>query len=641
MPYLSKPMVLEAYKKLSEIHEDPTMQGATQVVSALRYFFALDMFYKTEGRNCNVRDKEDKFDFSHCVGKFCRVCDSEMLYTPQFYLPLKQHNGDYNCGSNFYSVGQVKVSRNNGGQLVEYPQRGQYPLFNIQSEMLIRNVGMYKNLLHYIPHAESRMALALWLNRANNLAIVDNDFSVDALYNGLKEALLNDYTQELVDALLPKEIEAKEALSQYSISYLSGQPCQLVKADFYTLFPMSAEAKESDNMSVGTLAMDKVRGTEFENLLTAMRTKPFLLLAGISGTGKSRIVKEMAFVSCPQELQDEDEVSPGNYCIIEVKPNWHDSTEILGYYSTLSSKYMVTPFLNFLIKAWMNPNVPFFVCLDEMNLAPVEHYFAEFLSVLESRKLKNGVIVSEPIVKPEVIQANLNSFKCAYYNLNFNEHHNKYIEAPEADMEVWAKLSQSGLTLPPNLIVVGTVNMDDTTCQFSRKVIDRAMTVEMNEVDFDAMLDPEREDTLKYRDEPIEAKYFLPKYASARDAHSQLNDEDKQLMQVDAVAMLKSLDQHLKGSPFRIAYRVQNELVIYFAALREENPEVDGNALLNQAFDDIMLMKVLPRIEGGEELNDTLRNLESFTRGNYPRSNAKIQEMQHYLAQKNFTSFWP
>jgi len=120
--------------------------------------------------------------------------------------------------------------------------------------------------------------------------------------------------------------------------------------------------------------------------LTAIRTKPFLLLAGISGTGKSRIVRELAFKSCPKYLQDKDGTTPGNYCMIEVKPNWHDSTELLGYYSNLSKSYQFKKFVKFLVKAKLNPEVPFFVCMDEMNLAPVEHYFAEILSIIETRK---------------------------------------------------------------------------------------------------------------------------------------------------------------------------------------------------------------------------------------------------------------
>jgi hypothetical protein len=83
---------------------------------------------------------------------------------------------------------------------------------------------------------------------------------------------------------------------------------------------------------------------------SALRTKPFMLLAGISGTGKSRIVREFAFDSCPKELQDADGTEPGNYCMIEVKPNWHDSTELLGYWSNLNKQYMFTKFVKFLVK---------------------------------------------------------------------------------------------------------------------------------------------------------------------------------------------------------------------------------------------------------------------------------------------------
>lgn len=140
--------------------------------------------------------------------------------------------------------------------------------------------------------------------------------------------------------------------------------------------------------------------------LRAMRTKPFLLFAGISGTGKSRIVKQMAFDSCPDNnILRSDLTSPGNYCLIEVKPNWHDSTELLGYESKIEGKhYQLTPFVKFLAKAMLYPNVPFFVCLDEMNLAPVEQYFAEFLSVLESRTKIDGHIVSEPLIKADIFK---------------------------------------------------------------------------------------------------------------------------------------------------------------------------------------------------------------------------------------------
>ena len=247
------------------------------------------------------------------------------------------------------------------------------------------------------------------------------------------------------------------------------------------------------------IVTDEEISKSFLPYLTAIRTKPFLLLAGISGTGKSRIVREFAFKSCPKYLQDKDGTTPSNYCMIEVKPNWHDSTELLGYYSNLSKGYQFKKFVQFLVKAKMNPNVPFFVCLDEMNLAPVEQYFAEILSVMETRKkvnhedgtdeIKSGVIVEGKYFS-QIYQKEMGGMVSTvekhisdgdWYATFFKES-----QMTEDEKAIVSKnrseftLCDEGLTLPENVIIIGTVNMDDTTHQFSRKVIDRAMTIEMN-----------------------------------------------------------------------------------------------------------------------------------------------------------------
>lgn len=381
--------------------------------------------------------------------------------------------------------------------------------------------------------------------------------------------------------------------------------------------------------------------------LRAMRTKPFLLLAGISGTGKSRIVKEMAFTSCPPSLAA-DPVSPGNYCMVEVKPNWHDSTELLGYESVIGGDhYVVTPFINFLIKAWHNPDHPFFVCLDEMNLAPVEQYFAEFLSVLESRKLIDGVIMSEPLIKQELTSKYISNFIDTYRGQKEEKKSIQYNgmatsdDAEEYRTSVFSDIAKYGLRLPPNLIIVGTVNMDETTYQFSRKVIDRAMTIEMNEVDFDSMFD-ETADTLKYRgDDFADSSNYLPKFTAAKDALAVLDEADIKLLKGKMNDTLKALDDVLKSTPFRIAYRVQNELILYYTALRQEQPDADGETLLATAIDDILMMKVLPRIQGDEEnLTEPLTALHAFC-APYQRAQEKVEEMQSRLKHNHFTSFWP
>lgn len=389
-----------------------------------------------------------------------------------------------------------------------------------------------------------------------------------------------------------------------------------------------------------------------KSYLSAMRTKPFLLLAGISGTGKSRIVKQLAFESCPDiEALRKDPTSPGNYELIEVKPNWHDSTEVLGYESEIGKPhYVLTPFVRFLVKAMLyEDKAPFFVCMDEMNLAPVEQYFAEFLSVLESRKLIDGKITSEPLIKAEIFQ----KYEAQLFQDLFNKSKDDYQSIAEATQDpqmpygkapkVFERLKEDGLRIPSNLIVIGTVNMDETTHQFSRKVIDRAMTIEMNienaETPFQDFFNDG--DALHYYDSPQPQELFLPKVVQAADALTKLTPEDAEYLKTNVPHLLYGLNQALDGTPFKIAYRVQNELVLYFYALREEKPEEPAETLLALAMDAILMMKVLPRIEGDEDLLEKpLKAFAEFTAA-YPQASKKVAEMQQRLPQVHFTSFWP
>ncbi len=392
-----------------------------------------------------------------------------------------------------------------------------------------------------------------------------------------------------------------------------------------------------------------IKDSPYRPYLTALRTKPFLLLAGISGTGKSRIVREMAFACCPDvaELRN-DPVSPGNYLLVEVKPNWHDSTELLGYESAIKTRYVLTPFVKFLYKAMRHPDVPFFVCLDEMNLAPVEQYFAEFLSILESRKQQaDGTILTEPLIRAEVFRKypklyeELNGkakgldMEKSYRTVDFVVEYTPSNFGKEYDI-----LCEEGLRIPQNVVVIGTVNMDETTHQFSRKVIDRAMTIEMNEVKFDGFFESSSE--LTYTDNVLPKEYFLPSHTAAGKALESVPD-DAEYIKENVPVLLERLNEALADTPFKIAYRVQNELVLYFAALRQEEAhKVTTTAeLLVEAMDQIMMMKVLPRIEGDDGLlEEPLEKLAKYAQG-YPKASAKIKEMQERLGRLHFTSFWP
>ena len=366
-------------------------------------------------------------------------------------------------------------------------------------------------------------------------------------------------------------------------------------------------------------------------LLCAIRTKPFVLLAGISGTGKSRIVRKLAQATVTKELAPEiieDDAkrwklpSPGNFQLIQVKPNWHNSMDVVGYLSNIPEPhYVFTPFVEFIIKAMKYPYMPFFLCLDEMNLAPVEEYFAEFLSAIESRSCVNKEYFTDPIIKPfesfgeDVCNKMIRTF-FPEYDPNKTDNEHEYLIS---------RLKTQGLMLPQNLIVIGTVNMDETTFSFSRKVLDRAMSIEMNDVDYDSFLSGTTDDELKSVSEKI-TQHHLNKYLIYRpiNAIDVLSPERGNLSDGDSeyvIDYLKKVNILLDGTPFKLGYRAANEALLYLSSSYKFNC---GDRV--KAMDNFTLMKILSRIEGDEsklKLTDSKVDIDRLHKAGVNIDNAK------------------
>lgn len=370
-------------------------------------------------------------------------------------------------------------------------------------------------------------------------------------------------------------------------------------------YPM-AKILEEITCEKAKISLNNVSNT-FLHYLTALRTKPFMLLAGISGTGKSRIVRKLAQATVTEGLQKAEGYkgtdfandrwtlhSPANFELIQVKPNWHNSMDVIGYLSNIPSPhYVFTPFIEFIVKAWQHPEVPFFLCLDEMNLAPVEEYFAEFLSAIESRSFEGGEYLTDPIIKP------FNSFGKDVAKTMVNTLFPNFTAADKNSFlgKVVDHLETKGLTLPKNLIVIGTVNMDETTFSFSCKVLDRAMSVEMNEVNYDSFLTDTTDDDLKAIVEAFEQNddadlnaLLVDRHIEAREIIDDLGDDAK-----FTIDYLKRINALLEGTPFKLGYRAANEALIYLQASQELG-QTDRIA----ALDNFTLMKILSRIEGDE-----------------------------------------
>lgn len=396
--------------------------------------------------------------------------------------------------------------------------------------------------------------------------------------------------------------------------------------------------------------------------------KAFILLAGISGTGKTRFVREQAKLT--GSLIE-------TYQLVSVRPDWHEPSDLFGYVSRLGSKpqYIATDFLKFIVNCWkaiekagislsggvatgnaiaIQQLAPYWLCLDEMNLAPVEQYFADYLSVLETREWSweddSFTYTSAPLLKSLAFDGVDDSAMRQVLGLESTE-----------DDALWLEIKLNGIGLPFNLIVAGTVNMDETTHGFSRKVLDRALAIDFGEFfpnDYAAYFVPTTKNL------PL----TYPTLSDGRNLEALANTID--LDGAKSIAFLNSINTVLAGTPFALAYRALNELLLAVICAKPSDEKH-----LQAVWDDFLMCKVLPRIEGDAEkllvyqdanathvlsgLNQALEGLLSdiWDDKNRPdlfrknvsdtdlmvecRSRKKIAWMMNRLERTSFTSFWP
>ena len=228
-----------------------------------------------------------------------------------------------------------------------------------------------------------------------------------------------------------------------------------------------------------------------EDFLALIQTNDLIILAGESGSGKTNLIKSFA------------QAIGGKSFIIPVKPNWTSSEDLLGYYNPLEKKYLTTPFLEALLEAKDNPDIPYFICLDEMNLARVEYYFADFLSLLEERveqpeiklysedesshilsEFKNVMDIIENI-KEKYKKKNIVNFIQLLQDEEINKELTRVFGFSDKDSlikyhtDLRRMLSgilntPSSITFPANVRILGAINIDETTHYLSPKILDRA-----------------------------------------------------------------------------------------------------------------------------------------------------------------------
>lgn len=327
----------------------------------------------------------------------------------------------------------------------------------------------------------------------------------------------------------------------------------------------------------------------------AVRTKPFVLLAGISGTGKSILARRFAD-ACGFSAH-----------LIPVRPDWSDPSELLGY-RDLEGAFVPGKLLPHLVAAIEAHERPYFIVLDEMNLARVEHYFSDFLSILETRRHLGDRVVTDPLGLD--LDATT-TFRCG----------------EDLARRLRAVVAGPGLSIPSNVCFIGTVNMDESTHPFSRKVLDRAMTLEFVEVDLKAVpVRRPRPDALPVGSADLDAPHLTLSevYAGSESRFT------------EAIQLLVDLNKVLARASLQVGYRTRDELCLYLHHNAEQG-------LLNQAaaLDLAVYHKVLPRLQGGEEVRDLLGEVRLLLSAHdLRRCLRKIDEMKARLEQAGFTAFW-
>lgn len=347
-----------------------------------------------------------------------------------------------------------------------------------------------------------------------------------------------------------------------------------------------------------------------ENFYLSLKSKPFVILAGTSGTGKTRLVKLFA------------NAIGAEYKMVSVRPDWSDSSDLFGHVD-LNGKFVSGAIIDFVKRAELDLSRPYFLCLDEMNLARVEYYLSDILSIIETRDFRGSSIETNPLISE------------TYYG---------------ADTDARRKYGE--VKLPENLYIIGTVNMDETTFPFSRKVLDRANTIEFSYVDLMPKVTRKVALTSAQR---LSNSFLKTEYLLLAQCLDEMETVEEYCSE------LQEINQILHKANAHVGYRVRDEIIFYL--LNNKKADLMSE---NDAMDYQIMQKILPRIHGSSAaIKNMLCELFRYCAGDYSgyqtenddisakmfraakapdckyrKSAEKIAFMVRRYEEDGFTSYW-
>lgn len=430
----------------------------------------------------------------------------------------------------------------------------------------------------------------------NDQEIDSREYKASAIYSNEWDCNDNGYCEKLIT----EEIKAYEMYMQIktgTVATINSSKSNLLAKKHNISFSIKTIIEYINQ--TGLIYSDNL----IKRFAFSLLTKPFVILSGLAGSGKTQLA--LAFASAL--VKDKEK----QMCVVSVGADWTNREPLLGFPNALQPGQYVKPesgVLDLLIEANKNTSIPFFLILDEMNMSYVERYFADFLSSLESH---------EPI-------------------------------------RLWDNIGKdvpASISLPPNLFIIGTINVDETTYMFSPKVLDRANVIEF-----------------KISVEDMEG--FLQEMKTANrsailNKASDMATEFVNLAKIkdisknpEAADKLKDFFKELKSVNAEFGYRSATEIFRFICNVEKNDETVNGNKLTqDEILDAAIVQKLLPKLHGSrKKLEPVLqslwklcfkgpdKDLQNITEKNVKKavfkdSADKIRRMYESANANGFTSF--
>lgn len=354
-----------------------------------------------------------------------------------------------------------------------------------------------------------------------------------------------------------------------------------------------------------------------QKLYTALSTNQLVILSGSPGTGKTSLVEGFGYAIGAETK------------IISVQPNWTETQDLIGFYNPIDKKYISTPFLDFLIEANDNKNKLYIVCLDEMNLAHVEYYFAEFLSKLESNDKELELYSKDVYQKNKEEIKNYMKFIENKYGINskediFNIEDTKIFEEYNKLIGQYQNLLKYNykISIPENIRFIGTINKDETTKNLSPKVVDRSFIMEVEKYD--------EEIKNKMLENEDEYKQTCNKVLNLSYEDFKVNRATEDLGLSNTLKEISNIVEKQFNISLNNRFYKQVEEIISVGIIDKEN-----------ILDNIILTKIIPKISVYIESGDVekIKQFEQIIKDK-PESKAAFEKMKAVWEDTQVLTFW-